>query len=109
MTKIGLNVEGYDINKQAVQRALNAKIIQKKAKSFKDYDYDMLCVSTHFPSQHVYPISRRVDNRSRENRHRSKTRCSIGNRKHNTHWNKQNNIQHTSTQASRRSCTTQIF
>jgi nucleotide sugar dehydrogenase len=55
MAKIGLSVEGYDIDKKAVQRALDAKIITKEAKSFKGYDYYMVCVSTHNPQNMFIP------------------------------------------------------
>lgn len=55
MTNIGLSVEGYDIDKKAVQRALDAKIIAKEAKSFKGYDYYIVCVSTHNPANMTIP------------------------------------------------------
>ena len=47
MTLQGLNIDGYDINEKAVQHALNAGIIKKKAPNFKGYDYYVICVSTH--------------------------------------------------------------
>ncbi len=55
MTQIGLEVTGYDINPKAIQRALDAKVITKAAKTFKGYDYYMICVSTHNPSNMFVP------------------------------------------------------
>ena len=55
MASLGLNVEGYDINKKAVQRALDSKVIKKEAKTFKGYDYYMICVSTHNPANMFLP------------------------------------------------------
>lgn len=56
MTQLGLEVEGYDINKNAIRRALESKIIKKEAKSFKNYDYYMICVSTHNPANMFLPF-----------------------------------------------------
>jgi nucleotide sugar dehydrogenase len=56
MTQLGLSVEGFDIEKKAVQRALNAKVIEKEAKNFADYDYYMICVSTHNPRNMFLPF-----------------------------------------------------
>jgi UDP-N-acetyl-D-mannosaminuronic acid dehydrogenase len=55
MTQKGLTVDGYDINKNAIKRALKANIIQKEAPNFKDYDCYMICVSTHNPKNHEMP------------------------------------------------------
>lgn len=55
MSNLGLSIEGYDIDKKAVQRALNANIIVREAKNFKDYDYYMICVSTHNPDNMFIP------------------------------------------------------
>ena len=49
MISRGLNVDGYDINMQAVKRALDAGIIGKPAHTFEGYDYYVICVSTHRP------------------------------------------------------------
>ena len=35
MATLGLSVDGYDTNIKAVQRALDAKIIKKQAKTFR--------------------------------------------------------------------------
>ena len=55
MSQLGLTVEGYDINPQAIKRALDAGIIKKEAKNFKRYDYYMICVSTHNPTNMSIP------------------------------------------------------
>lgn len=55
MTEIGLNVEGYDISQSAVKRALNDGVIKKEAKNFQGYDYYMICVSTHNPTNMFEP------------------------------------------------------
>ena len=47
MSGRGLNVDGYDISKQALHRALSNRAIQKKAETFEGYDYYVICVSTH--------------------------------------------------------------
>lgn len=49
MTQLGLDVEGFDISPTAVQRAVDDGVIAKEAKSFGDFDYYMVCVSTHNP------------------------------------------------------------
>ena len=56
MTNLGLTIEGYDIDKKAVQRALDAKVIKKQAQSFKNFDYYMVCVSTHNPTNMNIPF-----------------------------------------------------
>ncbi|MEM2110376.1 MAG: potassium transporter TrkA [Candidatus Bathyarchaeia archaeon] len=53
MTLHGLNVDGFDIDEKAVQRALDHGVIQKKAVSFEDYDYYIICISTH-RSENMY-------------------------------------------------------
>jgi nucleotide sugar dehydrogenase len=55
MSGIGLDVAGYDINPKALKRALEAGIIKKETKTFKDYDYYMICVSTHNPANMFVP------------------------------------------------------
>lgn len=47
MTSRGLNVDGYDINEKAVQRALKNRIIRNSARNFEGYDYYIICISTH--------------------------------------------------------------
>ncbi|MCV0400057.1 MAG: potassium transporter TrkA [Nitrosarchaeum sp.] len=55
MTGIGLWVEGYDINDKAIQRALDDNIIKRKAVDFSDYDYYLICISTHKPENMFVP------------------------------------------------------
>jgi nucleotide sugar dehydrogenase len=55
MSSIGLRVDGFDISEKAIQRALNDGVIQKKCSSFKDYDYYILCISTHNPKNMYIP------------------------------------------------------
>lgn len=55
MTSIGLWVEGYDIDPKAVQRALDNDVIKKKAENFSDYDYYLICISTHKPENMFVP------------------------------------------------------
>ena len=55
MTSLGLHVDGYDINKNAVARALKDKVIQKSAINFHDYDYYIICISTHRPDDMFVP------------------------------------------------------
>ena len=56
MNSLGLNVDGYDISEKAVQRALNAGVIQNRAKHFRDYDYYVICISTHKPDNMFMPF-----------------------------------------------------
>jgi UDP-N-acetyl-D-mannosaminuronic acid dehydrogenase len=47
MTMKGLTVDGYDISESAVRRALTDGVIRDKAHNFEDYDYYVICISTH--------------------------------------------------------------
>jgi UDP-N-acetyl-D-mannosaminuronic acid dehydrogenase len=55
MTSRGLAVDGYDISEKAVSRALEAGIIRNRASSFSDYDYYVICISTHNPNDMFVP------------------------------------------------------
>lgn len=55
MKSIGLKVDGFDISKESIQRAINAGIIEKAATSFEGYDYYIICISTHLPSDMFVP------------------------------------------------------
>lgn len=55
MTSLGLDVDGYDISEKAVKRALETAVIRRKAKSFKGYDYYVICISTHKPDDMFIP------------------------------------------------------
>lgn len=55
MSAHGLNVDGYDIDKKALRRALDNKVIQTKTDTFEGYDYYVICVSTHDPRNMFSP------------------------------------------------------
>jgi nucleotide sugar dehydrogenase len=55
MTSLGLEVDGYDISDGAVERALDNKLIGRAASTFQGYDYYIVCVSTHNPSNMSLP------------------------------------------------------
>ena len=48
-SSLGLQADGYDISEKAVKRALENKLIGRASKTFKGYDYYIICVSTHNP------------------------------------------------------------
>lgn len=49
MSKMGLQVYGYDIDERAVRRAVFEGVIKKGVSSFSGFDYYVICVSTHSP------------------------------------------------------------
>jgi nucleotide sugar dehydrogenase len=55
MTSRGLSVDGYDVNLEAVQRAVEQGIIRKQAATFQGYDYYVIAVSTHNPDNMAQP------------------------------------------------------
>jgi UDP-N-acetyl-D-mannosaminuronic acid dehydrogenase len=55
MTMKGLDVDGFDISDQAVQRAIDDQVIRKKASSFSGYDCYIICISTHRPEDMFQP------------------------------------------------------
>ena len=55
MTSKGLTVDGYDISDEAIVRAIGAGIIRWKAQSFENYDYYIICISTHKPEDMFVP------------------------------------------------------
>jgi nucleotide sugar dehydrogenase len=55
ISEIGFHADGYDINKDAVKRAIADGVIRKEAKTFENYDYYMICVSTHDPQTVTLP------------------------------------------------------
>ena len=56
MTQLGLHVEGFDISKNAIKRALDNNIIKKAADNFSGYDYYVICISTHNPENMFMPF-----------------------------------------------------
>ena len=55
MTSLGLKVDGYDISETAVKRALKDGVIQHYSESFANYDYYIICISTHRPDNMFVP------------------------------------------------------
>lgn len=55
LTQHRFAVDGYDINQKAIKHALTTEVIQKKATTFKGYDYYIICVSTHNPKNILQP------------------------------------------------------
>jgi nucleotide sugar dehydrogenase len=55
MTMRGLQVDGFDTSNKAVDRAIADGVIAKKATSFEDYDYYIICISTHRPDNISVP------------------------------------------------------
>lgn len=55
MTMKGLQVDGYDINDKAVQRAIDDQVIVRRADNFAGYDYYIICISTHRPDDMFSP------------------------------------------------------
>ncbi|MEW5840389.1 hypothetical protein [Nitrososphaera sp.] len=56
MTMKGLTVDGYDISEKAVRRALDDQVIRKRAANFANYDYYVICISTHRPDDMFAPF-----------------------------------------------------
>jgi UDP-N-acetyl-D-mannosaminuronic acid dehydrogenase len=52
----GFHVDGYDIDNRAVSRALKANAIHGEASNFEDYDYYLICISTHDPKNPDTPF-----------------------------------------------------
>ena len=55
MTSRGLKVDGHDINEEIISRALTKGVIRQKATTFHGYDFYVICVSTHNPSDMMSP------------------------------------------------------
>lgn len=55
MTMRGLAVDGYDISRVAVSRAIDDDVIAGEAKSFAGYDCYVICISTHNPDNMFVP------------------------------------------------------
>jgi UDP-N-acetyl-D-mannosaminuronic acid dehydrogenase len=56
MTSLGLDVDGYDISEQSIDRALKDGIIKNTCNSFSGYDYYIICISTHNPDDMFMPF-----------------------------------------------------
>jgi len=55
MTACGLQVDGFDIMDKAVERAIKDGVVRKKANDFSNYDYYIICISTHMPGSEFIP------------------------------------------------------
>lgn len=78
MTSLGLHVDGYDINKEAITRALNDKVIQKSATNFQGYDYYIICISTHRPEDMFVPYLDGMLEIAKRLSHEGKTGALVG-------------------------------
>lgn len=55
MTSKGLTVDGYDVSDNAINRAIASGVIRWKAQDFTNYDYYIVCISTHRPEDMFVP------------------------------------------------------
>ncbi len=55
LSKLGILADGFDISQEAVQRALREGIIHREAKNFGEYEYYIVCISTHNPKDMFQP------------------------------------------------------
>ncbi len=78
MTKLGLDVDGVDINKEATKRALQHKVIQHEATSFSGYDYYIICISTHNPENMFMPFLEGIDSIVKRISKEGKTGALVG-------------------------------
>jgi len=78
MSSIGLEVDGYDISEKAIQRALDNKVISSRASNFKNYDYYVICISTHRPEDMFVPYLDGLYDIARKISHEGKTGALVG-------------------------------
>ena len=78
MISSGLSVDGFDISEKAMQRALENKVIQNKATSFKGYDYYIICISTHRPENMFMPFLDGLFDITKRLAHEGKTGALVG-------------------------------
>lgn len=78
MTSLGLHVDGFDINKEAIARALKNKVIQKGAIDFQGYDYYVICISTHRPEDMFIPYLDGLFDLAKRLRFEGKTGALVG-------------------------------
>lgn len=78
MTSCGLNVDGFDLSEKATQRALEDRVIQNKAISFKEYDYYIICISTHRPENMFMPFLDGLFDIAKRLAHEGKTGALVG-------------------------------
>ncbi len=78
MTSLGLNVDGFDISKDAVVRALRDRVIQKATIDFHGYDYYVICISTHRPEDMFTPYLDGLVDIAKRLSHEGKTGALVG-------------------------------
>ncbi len=78
MTSLGLQVDGYDISKEAIDRALKSGVIQKASTDFRGYDYYVICISTHRPEEMFVPYLDGLIDITRRLSHEGKTDALVG-------------------------------
>ena len=78
MISSGLSVDGFDISEKAMQRALENKVIQNKATSFKGYDYYIICISTHRSENMFMPFLDGLFDITKKLAHEGKTGALVG-------------------------------
>jgi UDP-N-acetyl-D-mannosaminuronic acid dehydrogenase len=78
MSSLGLRVDGYDINKDAVTRAIKNNVIQKPATDFCGYDYYVICISTHRPDDMFVPYLDGLFDIAKRLSHEGKTGALVG-------------------------------
>jgi len=78
MRSLRLKVDGYDISEKAAQRALDAGVIQNIATNFKDYDYYIICISTHNPDNMFMPYLDGLFDIARKLSHEGKAGALVG-------------------------------
>lgn len=69
----GVIADGHDINMNTVQKAIDAKVINRQPTTFSGYDYYLICVSTHNPQNMYTPcfdglleVAKRLANEGKE-------------------------------------------
>ena len=78
MTSLGLHVDGFDINKDAVVRALRDRVIQKATIDFHGYDCYVICISTHRPEDMFTPYLDGLFDLAKRLSHEGKTGALVG-------------------------------
>lgn len=78
MSSIGIDVDGFDISERAIQRALDNKVIRNRASNFKNYDYYIICISTHRPEDMFVPYLDGLYDIARKIAHEGKSGALVG-------------------------------
>ncbi len=78
MKSLGLNVDGFDISDKAIKRAIENGVISKGAVNFRDYDYYVICISTHRPEDMFVPYLDGLFDIARKISHEGKNGALVG-------------------------------